>query len=309
MRRLDFKLKLKTITGILISIVGLAWAFHDFNFNNFIIVLKNTNLIYIGLACISLVFSVWLRAVRWNLLIESDKVTTKNLYDIEMVGYFGNNVLPFRFGEIYRSVLLSTKTELSKSYCFGTIVLERMMDLFGLFLFFLILILFYPVPEEIKSWGMITLSIFLLFVIIFFIFNKIFNLRNYIKLNFIKQFLKVFIDLKFNSTIAVLFWTIIIWLIYLVDTYLIQYAFQLDMSWKQTLLVLVLTSITMAIPSAPGTIGTFHAAVKFTMVSLLGYGADESNTYSIILHAYGFITLTFIGAFYFMNSMKKENLI
>ena len=75
------------------------------------------------------------------------------------------------------------------------------------------------------------------------------------------------------------------------------------------MLVLVLTSLAMAIPSAPGTIGTFHAAVKFTMVSLLGFGVAVANTYSIILHAYGFLTLTAIGAYYFVNSIKKDKLI
>ena len=60
----------------------------------------------------------------------------------------------------------------------------------------------------------------------------------------------------------------------------------------------------MSIPSAPGMVGTFHAAVKFTMVEILGYNSDIANTFSIILHAYGFITLTLIGAFYYL----KENL-
>ena len=309
MNSLDFKLDLKTIIGIFISFIGLLWAFQDFNFDEFIVALKNTNLIFIGLACISLTFSVWLRAIRWKLLIESDKVTTKNLFDIEMVGYFGNNVLPLRAGEIYRSVLLSTKTQLSKSYCFGTIVLERMMDLVGLFIFFGILAIFYPIPDDIRNWGNLAVFISIIYILLFLIINKFFNLEKYIKFNFLKQFIRVFTDLKFESTIFILFWTIIIWFIYWLDTHLIQYAFQLNMSWEQTMLVLVLTSLAMAIPSAPGTIGTFHAAVKFTMVSLLGFGVAVANTYSIILHAYGFLTLTAIGAYYFVNSIKKEKLI
>ena len=309
MNSLDFKLDSKTVIGIFISFIGLFWAFQDFNFDEFIFALKNTNLIFIGLACISLTFSVWLRAIRWKLLIESDKVTTKNLFDIEMVGYFGNNVFPLRAGEIYRTVLLSTKTQLSKSYCFGTIVLERMMDLVGLFIFFGILAVFYPIPEDIRNWANLAVFISIFFILLFFIINKFFNLENYIKFHFLNQFIKVFTDLKFESTIFILFWTIIIWFFYWLDTHLIQYALQLNMSWEQTMLVLVLTSLAMAIPSAPGTIGTFHAAVKFTMVSLLGFGVAVANTYSIILHAYGFLTLTAIGAYYFVNSIKKEKLI
>ncbi len=309
MNILNFKLDFKTIFGIFISLIGLIWAFQDFKFNEFIIAFKKAKFFYIALACISIILSVWLRAIRWNLLIKSDKVTTNNLFDIEMVGYFGNNVLPIRAGEVYRTLLLSNKTGLSKSYCFGTIVLERIMDLVGLFIFFGILTVFYPIPKDIKSWMNLVVLILFLFIFLFFIFNKFFKIGKYIKFNFLKQFFSVFTDIKLESSIYILFWTIIIWFIYWLDTHLIQYAFQLNMSWQQTMLVLVLTSLTMAVPSAPGAIGTFHAAVKFTMVSLLGFSADISNSYSIILHAYSYITLTIIGAYYFINSIKKEKLI
>ena len=72
-------------------------------------------------------------------------------------------------------------------------------------------------------------------------------------------------------------------------------------------MVLILTSLAMAIPSAPGMIGTYHAAVKFTMVNMLNYDVDISYTFSIILHAYGFLTLTGIGAYFFLMSFKKDN--
>ena len=124
------------------SIVGLAWAFYDFKFDEFLYAVKNSNVFLIMLACITIIFSVWLRAVRWKLLIPASDLTVKNLYDIEMIGFFGNNILPLRAGEIYRSILLSKKTNLSKSYCFGTIVIERILDLIGILIAFSILTFF-----------------------------------------------------------------------------------------------------------------------------------------------------------------------
>jgi glycosyltransferase 2 family protein len=301
-----FLIDYKTIIGIILSIGGLYWAFHDFDFQSFLSSLENTNYVLIGIACISISVSVWFRAIRWRLLINSDDITVKDLYKIEMVGYFGNNVLPLRAGEIYRGVLLSQKTNLSKSYCLGTIALERMTDMVGLISLFGLLVLFYPLPAELTLWGnrIILSSLFVIGFIV--LFKSYFKKVTFFNLKFLDQFINGITTIDFKKSIVVLGWTLVIWFVYWFDTYLIQYAFNLQMSWEQTLLVLILTSLAMAIPSAPGMIGTFHAAVKFTMVNMLGFEVDISDAFSIILHAYGFLALTGIGAYYFINTFKKD---
>ena len=77
--------------------------------------MAEAKLVYVVIACFSIAFSVWLRAIRWQLLIKSDKVNIGQLYNIEMIGYFVNNVFPLRAGEIYRGILLSNK----RRYCSG----------------------------------------------------------------------------------------------------------------------------------------------------------------------------------------------
>ena len=298
------KFNFKNILGIILSLLGLYLAFHDFNFVLFSDQINKTNYLFVAIACISIAFSVWIRAVRWRLLIQSEDITINNLFNIEMVGYFGNNIFPFRMGEIYRGVLLSYRTNLSKSYCLGTIVLERITDMLGLIFLFFILMWFYPLSSEIKDWGYkIIFFTFLIIGIIIFL-KKYFNLFPNIKINFINQFIAGFTGINLENFFLVLMWTLILWFIYWFDTYLIQLAFDLQMTWEQILLLLVLTSVAMAIPSAPGMIGTFHLAVKFTMVSILGFDTDISNAFSIILHAYGYITLTIIGAYYFFRSFQ-----
>ena len=96
--------------------------------------------------------------------------------------------------------------------------------------------------------------------------------------------------------------SLIIWGIYYLDVYLLQYAFGFNLSFPQILMVLVLPSVAMSIPSAPGMIGTFHAAVKYTMVDLFGYASIDGSSFAIFLHAYGYILLTLLGAYYFMKN-------
>ena len=101
----------------------------------------------------------------------------------------------------------------------------------------------------------------------------------------------------------------LIWGIYLLDAYLLQCAFSFRLSFSQVLMVLVLASLAMAIPSAPGMIGTYHFAVKYVIVDLLGYTTDEGNAFAIIMHAYAFILFTFLGAYYFMKSQFHKKTI
>ena len=98
--------KPKFLIGITFSIIGLYIAFKDFNFVGFIEIIKKTNLFYVIIASLLLVFSVWLRAIRWHyLLLKEKSIPYKRLFEIEMLGFFGNNVLPLRLGELYRSII------------------------------------------------------------------------------------------------------------------------------------------------------------------------------------------------------------
>jgi hypothetical protein len=103
--------------------------------------------------------------------------------------------------------------------------------------------------------------------------------------------------------------SLIIWLIYWLDVYLIQLAFQLQLSWSQSLFILVISSLALSIPSAPGMIGTFHAAVKYAIVDVFAYSPAVGNSFAILMHAYGYILLTGLGAYYFMKSQFHNHAI
>ena len=98
------------------------------------------NYLILLLAAFLLWSSVWLRGVRWKFLFpEKNSPSISSLYKAEMIGYFGNNVLPLRLGELLRSYIVGKEHSLSKSFVFGTVILERLMDTIALALFALLL--------------------------------------------------------------------------------------------------------------------------------------------------------------------------
>ena len=169
-KMMDLVKEPKAIVGVIISMIGIYWAFKDFHFLNFIESIQEINLIYLVLATFFLWISVWIRALRWKWLFkENDSPTFTSLYRAELIGYFGNNILPLRLGELLRSYIVGKENSLSKSFVFGTVVLERMMDTLALASFTLLLLLTYPLEGAIKGyviWGGI-ISFFIIIICFF----------------------------------------------------------------------------------------------------------------------------------------------
>ena len=302
----------KTIAGIVISVGGIYWAFWDFKFHEFANSIQEVNYLYLLLATLLLWVSVWFRALRWRLLFKVDSLpTTASLYRAELMGYFGNNVLPLRLGELMRAYLIGREWNLSKSYVFGTIVLERILDTLSLLVFAFLLIILYPLEESLREYIIWGGGIFLVATMIFIvILHRIKTIKiNHIILNSLKDIIEGLLSINKKVYFPVIVTSLFIWGIYYLDVFLLQYAFGFDLSLAQVLMVLVLSSLALAIPSAPGMIGTFHAAVKYTMVDLFGFASHDGNAFAIFMHAYGYILFTLLGAYYLMKNQFRSSAI
>jgi uncharacterized membrane protein YbhN (UPF0104 family) len=93
-----------------------------------------------------------------------------------------------------------------------------------------------------------------------------------------------------------------LWTFYLGYTHSVQGALNLNLSISQTLLLLVLSALVQIIPSAPGTVGTYHAAIKFTMVNIFGFEAEIAVVMAVLLHSISYILFTVLGAIYFVKA-------
>ena len=288
--------------GLIFGVIGLYWAFQDFSFSEFRSSIKNVKLVFIFSAIIALWISIWLRGIRWKYLFQyNESIKVSSLYRAQCIGYFGNNILPVRIGELLKSYILSQEYSLPNSYVFGTVVLERILDLFSLAILSIVLLIIYNLPIEIKINIIILIMIILVLALIFFFLIKYLS-KKQINYRIINLFIDGISGLRIEIIFPILLTSGMMWSIYWLDVYLIQKALGLNMTYAQSLLVLILSSISLSIPSAPGMIGTFHAGVKFTMTKILDYPSVESNSFAILLHSYSYIFLTILGLYYFIKS-------
>ena len=303
---------LKSILGILLSALCVWWAFKDFQLSSFLSIINEIRLFYLILITCLLWISVWLRSFRWKYLFQSSYgLDVFSLYRAEMVGHFGNNVLPLRLGELMRAFMVSKDRKVSKSYVIGTIILERAIDTISLIIIAVYLIIISPYDIFlIKNifWIIFSLLVVIISMSLISIFIK--NVKSEIRfLKHIRELFSGIRSMKFSAVLPVILLSILIWLIYLLNIYFLQYAFNFNLDFIQILMILVFSYLALGVPAAPGMIGTYHAAIKFTIVDLFGLSSAQGNAFALVSHAYGYILLTLIGLYYFMKGQFNIEVI
>jgi uncharacterized protein (TIRG00374 family) len=120
---------LRSGIGIGISAVCVLLALRGVDLGHTASLLGSARLEWIALAALFVVADLFLRAVRWRVLIAPIRVVPlRRLAGYMLVGYLANNFLPARLGELVRSHYLGDREGISRSATLGTVVVERVVD-------------------------------------------------------------------------------------------------------------------------------------------------------------------------------------
>lgn len=306
----------KAVLGIVISLAGLYLGFRKFDAAEFLEALRSTRLLIFGATMLVMVFQVFLRALRWRyLILPLQSAALKHVFGAQMICYFGNHVFPLRFGEILRSYALNQTTGIPAVSIFGTVVIERVLDVtFFLIILPLTVLTFFPVGPDWLRWsGGIAAGLLLLLVVAFLIFRRNrTNIARYLNrkltgtryeklLQPLRNFSQGLATLRATphlGTIALA--TLIIWVVSILNVWIAGLAVNISLGFANLLLLFFVTSAIIAVPSAPGYVGTYHAGAIGVLL-YMGYELSQAQVTAVILHAVGFISLTLIGFFYFIH--------
>ena len=320
---------------------GLWYAFQKINIAEFWFHLSSVNYGLLLFAMGLMIFSVLVRAYRWKLILKPfENFRINPLFESTMLGYFGNNVLPFRLGEVLRGYSLSKVSPLTFSVTLGTIILERILDMLGLILLigiFMVALFSNGDPKLVSlipAWMMKSIFIAVLSTVVLFISILIFgrNLLTYFygiqkdrngrKSLLFNRAVGILINLldgitsikKTNHSFQIALQTIYLWVIYYACTYLIAQAVHINIGWIGIGIVLIGSTLSITVPAAPGYIGTYHAAIVYLGTTLFSIPRPEVQTFAVIMHASGYLPFVILGAYYFIKSsihisdIKDKNL-
>lgn len=262
---------------------------------------------------------VWVRTWRWDYMLRPLKqIPVSSLFPVVVIGYMGNNVYPFRAGEILRSYVLRRKEAVPMSASLATVVVERVFDGLVMLLFVFVALPFAPIPSDSLRTLVTVASLgFLGAMLIFFIlaaapenalrltawFSGIFVPHRFRQpaIDFMSRFLQGLESLRnFRNVIMIFFTSIIIWLLETVKYWFVMQAFPFQVSFFALLLMNGVVNLATTLPSAPGYVGTFDTP-GIAVLILYGVAADLAGAYTLVLHAALWLPITLLGAFYMLR--------
>ena len=297
----NYFLSIKNLIGVAVSVFCLYIISDSFNWISFFNELSKVNVFYLLLSIICLFFSLIVRALRWKSIFHTNKIKLTHLYKAEIVGFWGNSIFPLRMGELIKIHYSKILTKKKYSYILGTIIIERLIDILLLAPIVVILYYFFPlesINSRIDSIFIIILAIICISTLFIYIYKRLkINLYAKIEINLISNFRNNFFILCIYSSI--------IWILIFLNVYFIQLSMHLKFSLLNCLLIVFVATIIYAIPSAPGTIGSFHLGIQELLINFLGCSIDTSIAFAFILHAHSYLFFIIIGSYYFLRDSDK----
>lgn len=311
------------IASLGISAVFILLAVSKVDFGETWNSMRQANYAYVIPSAAATIASLFIRAMRWKLLLGPVKtIPIGSLFAATMIGAMGNNVLPARLGEVVRADAIGRREKVSRSASLATIVVERMIDLFTVLLFLGIVLLFAPLPDEIKTGGYTMLSLSVA-ALAFLLFLRI-KTESALKLlrticrplpeklqNRVERLMLSFVDgleiiTKGRHMPAITVLSVLIWVSLTGAVLFMFMAFGWDLPVHAGVVVMVATAFGVMIPAAPGFVGTYHVSCQ---LALTIYEVDRASAlgYSIVLHATQWLPITALGVFYFMASNLSFN--
>jgi len=320
----NMKMKKQFTIGVLISAIFIFLAFREVNLTEMISALEKANYVWIFPGIAFMFLSLYIRSLRWRyFLLSIKKVKVSSLFSAMMIGYMANNVFPLRLGELLRAYAIGKSEDISKATSFATILVERIIDVVSLLLILGFTIFFHDFPDEIRNAALVIfMSAIGIIGLIVFLMGKATHAMRFVGF-LLRPFPprareRMFITMKsflegfqvFRHThhyFAIIMQSIVLWVLYAGIIFVTLIAFNLQLEGASyfiaSLVILVMISIGIMIPSSPGFIGTYHY-LCMKGLALFGVGESDALSFAIVLHLSNYIPMTLVGFFYFW----KENL-
>lgn len=305
--------------GIFLSVLGLVYAFKGVDLPR---VLAEVQRLRSGPLWISQGFflsALVLRAIRWRyLLLKLKRFAFMPIFAATVIGMMANNIFPGRMGEVARAILLGRRENVSSASILANIVVERIVDILTLLPLLCVYLLFSGAETENKAFvektGRIVLIGGAVLVVGLFLFVRFESRVNGITAALVRPFsISVYERLErvtrgfasgldvfqsWTQVLVVIGLSLGIWLSGVASFFYLLQSFSIHLHFLQLTLVFVIVTFGIALPSAPGYIGTFHA-FAVAALSLVGVtDASLAAAFAAVAHGIEWIIVNVIGAYF-----------
>ena len=238
------------------------------------------------------------RGWRWHMILRGVGVPHRpaDALGITVVGYMGNNVLPARGGEVLRVLLMGERAGGRYREIIGSIVAERLLDIGAVIVLFAFVtwvgVAGSPIGERPVLLALAGVGVGLALVAAYALLRRRGRLERFAVA--IRPFARASHLLLGRAGLVLGGMTIGIWLLEGLTYWLVGNSLDLGISPLDALFLLVLASFAVAVPSAPGYIGTYEAALLFGL-DALGVAGGQAVAFAVLMRFLVFVPMTLVG--------------
>ncbi len=299
----------RALPGIFISVVALAVLFYLVDFPVFIQSLRRAHPLGFVFSVLAFFGTLMARSISWRTLLR-EQVTSGRAFWTLNEGYLLNNVLPFRLGELGRAIIMRQTAGLGFWEVLSTIIVERIFDvgiMAGLLLGTLPFVLG---AESARGAALIAAGLMVTgFAVLFLVArNRPATLRLYDRLlgrwprlaDWGRAKLQSFLEglavlTEARRFFTVLFWLVLAWVFNIAWYGALLWSFVPNVTPLMAAFVVGASALGVALPSSPGYVGVFEAALVGAL-SLFGVDAAIALAFAISAHVLYLIITIGLGA-------------
>lgn len=310
----------KAVLGIAVSGLLLYWVLRGVDVAEVWFHLKGGNLWLLTAAVAVATSGFLLRALRWKLLLHplNPDTTLRNRFTAVNIGFAANNLLPARIGEVARCWAIARLERVPLSGAVGSLVVERFLDGVAVFSLLAVALLHPGFPLEATVGGQpIRALVYTVLGFMGIVFVAVAALllapRAFLALARtvgdrlpagmgdtlvagLESFLSGLEALRSPRLLGgALLWSFGFWAWNAVSFWLAFHAFGIEESYWTALFVQAVIALGVAVPSAPGFFGTFHAAAVIGLSEVHGIAEGPTLAFAFGYHIGGFVPVTLMG--------------
>jgi uncharacterized protein (TIRG00374 family) len=307
--------------GITVSIIFLVIGFQGMELSHVVEVIKEANYVWIIPGVIVYFLGVWGRTWRWHYLLRPMKaIPLRKLFPIVVIGYMGNNVYPFRAGEVIRAFVLYRNEQVKVTASLATIVVERIFDGLVMLIFVFVALPFAPIEQDwlrniviagtLAFFGALAVFIFMAMrpklartVYQWLITHLLPRRLQTSTLRLADHFMEGLESLsRPRDLLMTLVSSVFIWLCETTKYWFVLHAFPVlsnnpQITFFVLMIMTAVVNLATTLPGAPGYIGTFDGPGIRVLEGFGARGADAAG-YTLVLHAALWLPITLLGFVY-----------
>lgn len=290
--------KISLFISILISAIFLYLSFSNFNLQDTLSYVRRSKIEYIILATCIFVFSFFLRGFRWKLLLhQSGDISLKTATSNIFIGQMGNNILPWRMGDLWRVIMLKKQNGVSMVSSGASLGTERLYD--GITIVFLGIISssIYSIHMKMIKMLYILGGILIGIIFLLWLFFKFFGNKEG---KLIKNLLRGISTLKDPTKFAYLIgFSLVIWSVESLSFYYFFLSTGFKLSVLQVFFVVFSLNLALLIPAAPASLGTFEYAIVFSC-KLFSIPKSAALSLALTIHFMRFLSINVVAIIFML---------